>query len=60
MRVPLPRFVKSTQTGPLRPAHRATEAPGLYYVGADTQPGVGVPICLISGEHAAQAIAADA
>ena len=49
-----------TQTGPLRPAHRATEAPGLYYVGADTQPGVGVPICLISGEHAAQAIAADA
>ncbi|MFO8097990.1 MAG: phytoene desaturase family protein [Salinibacter sp.] len=49
-----------TQTGPLRPAHRATEAPGLYYAGADTQPGVGVPICLISGEHAAQAIAADA
>ncbi len=49
-----------TQTGPLRPAHRATEAPGLYYVGADTQPGVGVPICLISGEHAARAVAADA
>ena len=49
-----------TQTGPLRPAHRATEAPGLYYVGADTRPGVGLPMCLISGEHAAQAVAADA
>ena len=49
-----------TQTGPLRPSFRATQAPGLYYVGADTQPGVGVPICLISGEHAAQAVAADA
>ena len=48
------------QTGPLRPSHRATKAPGLYYTGAYTQPGVGVPICLISGEHAAKAVAADA
>ncbi len=48
-----------TQTGPLRPPHRASNAPGLYYVGADTQPGVGVPMCLISGEHAATAAAAD-
>ena len=47
------------QTGPLRPAHRARNAPGLYYVGADTTPGVGVPICLISGEQAATAVTAD-
>jgi len=47
------------QTGPLRPAHRAAEAPGLYYTGADTQPGVGLPMCLISGRQTAQAIAAD-
>ncbi|MCS3828318.1 phytoene desaturase [Salinibacter ruber] len=47
------------QTGPLRPAHRADTAPGLYYTGADTQPGVGLPMCLISGKQTAQAIAAD-
>ena len=47
------------QTGPLRPSHRATNAPGLYYVGADTTPGVGVPICLISGEQAATAVTRD-
>ena len=47
------------QTGPLRPSHRAANAPGLYYVGGDTTPGVGVPICLISGEHAATAVLRD-
>ncbi|WP_103027713.1 phytoene desaturase family protein [Salinibacter altiplanensis] len=47
------------QTGPLRPAHRADTASGLYYTGADTQPGVGLPMCLISGKQAAQAVAAD-
>jgi len=47
------------QTGPLRPPHRASNAPGLYYVGGDTTPGVGVPMCLISGEHAATAVTAD-
>ena len=47
------------QTGPLRPSHRAANAPGLYYVGGDTTPGVGVPICLISGEHAATAVTTD-
>jgi len=49
-----------TQTGPLRPGHRAREAPGLYYVGGDTRPGVGVPMCLVSGEHAARAVLDDA
>jgi phytoene desaturase len=48
------------QTGPLRPAFRARNAPGLYYTGADTQPGVGVPICLISGEQAAGTVLEDA
>jgi len=48
------------QTGPLRPSHRASNAPGLYYVGADTQPGVGLPMCILSGEQAAQAVLADA
>jgi phytoene desaturase len=48
------------QTGPLRPSRRAKNAPGLYYTGADTKPGVGVPICLISGEQTAGAVAADA
>jgi phytoene desaturase len=48
------------QTGPLRPSHRARNAPGLYYVGADTQPGVGLPMCLLSGEHVADRIVGDA
>jgi phytoene desaturase len=48
------------QTGPLRPSHRARNAPGLYYTGADTQPGVGLPMCLISGEQAADAVLHDA
>jgi phytoene desaturase len=47
------------QTGPLRPSRRAANAPGLYYTGADTKPGVGVPICLISGEQTAGAVVAD-
>jgi phytoene desaturase len=33
---------------------------GLYYAGADTRPGIGVPMSLISGEHAANAVLADA
>jgi phytoene desaturase len=48
------------QTGPLRPDHRSSALDGLYYAGADTRPGIGVPMCLISGEHAAAAVVADA
>ena len=47
------------QTGPLRPGRRSTAVDGLYYVGADTTPGIGVPMCLISGEHTAAAIRRD-
>jgi len=49
-----------TQTGPFRPAHRSSAVPGLYYTGSFTDPGIGVPMCLIGGEHAAAAVRADA
>ncbi|PSP75607.1 phytoene desaturase [Halobacteriales archaeon QS_1_68_20] len=48
------------QTGPLRPGHRSSALDGLYYTGAYTTPGIGVPMCLISGQHAAEAVVADA
>jgi phytoene desaturase len=47
------------QTGPLRPGRRAGALDDLYYVGGDTTPGIGIPMCLISGEHAAEAVVAD-
>jgi phytoene desaturase len=47
------------QTGPMRPGHRAKHVPGLYYTGSYTTPGIGVPMCLISGQHTADAIFAD-
>jgi phytoene desaturase len=47
------------QTGPMRPDHRSSACPGLYFTGGYTRPGIGVPMCLISGEHAARAVAED-
>jgi phytoene desaturase len=47
------------QTGPLRPDRRGS-VDGLYYAGAYTRPGVGMPMCLISGEHAARAVVEEA
>ena len=47
------------QTGPLRPDRRGG-VDGLYYAGAYTRPGVGMPMCLISGEHAARAVVEEA
>ena len=47
------------QTGPFRPRHRSDAVNGLYYTGSATNPGVGVPICLISGEHTAECVRAD-
>jgi len=44
------------QTGPLRPDHRSSALDGLYFTGGFTRPGIGVPMCLISGEHAASAV----
>lgn len=49
-----------SQTGPLRPSHHAPGVDGLYYAGAFTSPGVGLPMTVISGEHAAEAVARDA
>jgi phytoene desaturase len=46
------------QTGPFRPGHRGG-VEGLYYTGAYTTPGIGMPMCLISGEHTAEAVLED-
>lgn len=48
------------QTGPLRPGHRSPGVDRLYYVGGDTNPGIGVPMCLLSGEHVAETICEEA
>ena len=47
------------QTGPMRPRHRSNAVDGLYFTGAYTTPGIGVPMCLISGEHTADALLSD-
>ncbi|MFC7175991.1 phytoene desaturase family protein [Halosegnis marinus] len=47
------------QTALLRPPHRSKELDGLYFTGSYTTPGIGVPMCLISGEHTADAVLAD-
>ncbi|MEZ3116524.1 phytoene desaturase family protein [Halobaculum sp. MBLA0147] len=47
------------QTGPLRPGHRGG-APGLYFTGGYTTPGIGVPMTLLSGSQTADALRADA
>ncbi|APX96877.1 phytoene desaturase family protein [Natronorubrum daqingense] len=47
------------QTSLFRPPHRAKGVDGLYFVGGDTTPGIGVPMCLISGRLTAEAILED-
>jgi phytoene desaturase len=47
------------QTGPLRPNRRSSALDGLYFTGSYTTPGIGVPMCLIAGEHTAAAVRAD-
>ena len=47
------------QTGPMRPNRRSTAVEGLYFTGSYTTPGIGVPMCLISGEHTAKAVRED-
>jgi phytoene desaturase len=44
------------QTGPFRPANVDPRVPGLAFVGSGTQPGVGIPMVLVSGQLAAQRI----
>jgi phytoene desaturase len=44
------------QTGPLRPANKHRTLKNVYFVGADTNPGIGVPMCLISGQRTTRRI----
>ncbi|EMA35427.1 phytoene desaturase family protein [Halobiforma nitratireducens] len=47
------------QTALFRPPHRSKEVDGLYFAGGDTTPGIGVPMCLISGELTAETVIED-
>ncbi|WP_282102522.1 phytoene desaturase family protein [Halovivax limisalsi] len=47
------------QTAIFRPSQRSDAVDGLYYTGSYTSPGIGVPMCLISGEHVAEKVLAD-
>jgi phytoene desaturase len=44
------------QTGPFRPSNVDARVPGLVFTGSSTQPGVGVPMVLVSGKLAAERI----
>jgi phytoene desaturase len=44
------------QTGPFRPTNLAPKVDGVVFTGSGTQPGVGVPMVLISGRLAAERI----
>ena len=48
------------QTSLLRPSNRSSAVDGLYFTGSFTTPGIGVPMCLISGEHTADALVEEA
>ena len=45
------------QTSLLRPRRQSRACDGLYFTGSYTNPGIGMPMCLISGQHTAQAVA---
>ena len=47
------------QTSLLRPSNRSSAVDGLYFTGSFTTPGIGVPMCLISGEHTANALVSE-
>jgi phytoene desaturase len=44
------------QTGPFRPSNLHPTLPNVVFTGSGTQPGVGVPMVLISGKLAASRI----
>lgn len=48
-----------SQLAVLRPSQRDSRVEGLYYVGASTRPGNGVPLCMISGQLVADKVAED-
>nr|WP_247002340.1 phytoene desaturase family protein [Halosolutus gelatinilyticus] len=47
------------QTSLFRPPHRSKAVDGLYFTGSYTTPGIGVPMCLISGELTAEKVLED-
>jgi len=47
------------QTAIMRPPTKSKKVAGLYYVGQFTQPGIGVPICVISGQLVSERISLD-
>jgi phytoene desaturase len=47
------------QSAFFRPANRSRKLTNLYYVGGDTQPGIGLPMCLISAELVYKYLTAD-
>ena len=44
------------QSGPFRPGNLDRRVPGLFFAGSGTQPGVGIPMVLVSGKLAAQRV----
>ncbi|WP_280586601.1 phytoene desaturase family protein [Halorubrum sp. Boch-26] len=44
------------QTSLLRPSHESDAVDGLYFTGSTTTPGIGVPMCLISGQITAETV----
>ncbi|MCT9097589.1 NAD(P)/FAD-dependent oxidoreductase [Haloarchaeobius sp. HME9146] len=47
------------QTALFRPPHRSKKVDGLYFTGSYTTPGIGVPMCLISGDLTADCVLED-
>jgi phytoene dehydrogenase-like protein len=47
------------QTALLRPSVKSKKVKNLYYVGGGTQPGIGVPMCLISAQLVYKYLARD-
>jgi phytoene desaturase len=47
------------QTAFLRPPHRSKAVDGLYFTGSYTTPGIGVPMCLVGGQHTADCVIED-
>lgn len=47
------------QSGPFRESNQHPKVRGLYYAGAETTPGIGLPMCLISAELVYKRLAGD-
>jgi phytoene desaturase len=48
-----------SQTALLRPNNKSKKLQNLFFAGANTNPGIGMPICLISAELAYKRIIGD-